>query len=224
MILYTNGCSWTWGGGLGSSYEFNNELRLKSVWPHYLGNLLKADKIVNLSMGCGSNQRILRTTLNWIVNQEVLNDTIAIIQWTEKSRYEYYNPKIHNNQYEDYDDRWALAKVDCVLDSYGFNQEYISHRNNKRLETYTEIEGIYKLVFDCFALDNLFKTNNIKYYFWSVGKELPIPEKFQKILNSFSWLKTFKDWDYERVSKSDNHPSLLGHKQIAKFIFDEIKL
>jgi hypothetical protein len=66
--LFTNGCSWTWGGSLEEYWE-TEEDRLKLVWPHHLGNLLRADNVVNLSLSCGSNQRIVRTTLNWLLSK-----------------------------------------------------------------------------------------------------------------------------------------------------------
>jgi hypothetical protein len=36
--LLTNGCSWTWGGGIDN--YMSDEDRIKNVWPHHLMNLL----------------------------------------------------------------------------------------------------------------------------------------------------------------------------------------
>ena len=68
MILFTNGCSWTYGGGLGLDHKPKEE-RLVKVWPHHLGMMLGSDETINLSYGGGSNSRILRTTFDWIQEQ-----------------------------------------------------------------------------------------------------------------------------------------------------------
>jgi hypothetical protein len=64
MILLTNGCSWTYGGSLGLDEIEKQEQRLQSTWPHHLGQLLNVSENVQLAVGCGSNQRIVRTTFD----------------------------------------------------------------------------------------------------------------------------------------------------------------
>ena len=98
--LFTNGCSWTYGGGLDTpdTKEHITHLHDNIVWPAHLKRLMNFDEQVNLSAGCGSNQRICRTTFDWLSKQtpETLKNTTAIIQWTCVDRYEYYVPK--NNE------------------------------------------------------------------------------------------------------------------------------
>lgn len=57
MILLTNGCSWTYGGGLDSHNPPREELD-QVTWPKHLADLLGADKFYNLADGCGSNQHV----------------------------------------------------------------------------------------------------------------------------------------------------------------------
>ena len=59
--LFTNGCSWTFGGGLDQpdTRERITDLQDNIVWPAHVQRLLNFDKQVNLSAGGGSNQRIL---------------------------------------------------------------------------------------------------------------------------------------------------------------------
>lgn len=225
MILFANGCSWTAGGALEPYYNTDQE-RLELIWPHHLGTMLQAEKVVNLAAGCGSNQRILRTTLNWVLRQpaEVLKNTLAIIQWTEYSRYEYYNPLDHNNLYENISDRWAKAKIDCVMDPFTDDVEYSRKRSEKRLETYTEIEGLYNLIFSCAALHEIFQRYNIKYYYWQIS----IPEKnqpplLQNLLEQYNWIDDPQKYNYDRVSKTDAHPSVTGNKQLAEIFFNDLK-
>lgn len=231
MILFTNGCSWTWGGGL---YDMNSSLpndekRLNSVWSHHLGKLLGAEKTVNLAMGCGSNSRILRTTFDWIHEQtpEDLSKTVAVIQWTDFFRYEYYTPNDFSDKYENIPERWAKAKASLVLSKFERDHKKVHERMENRLETYTDIEGIYKHIAECDALASLFNTYNIKYYYWNFNTAyiLLFPKKYQKyLLSKHKWLDDgYVGWDYERISKSDHHPSLNGHKQLAETLYKKMK-
>ena len=77
--LYSNGCSYTEGYGLD-----NPE---KERYSKFLANKFTAEDI-NQSAGGGSNQRIFRTTYNWISqNQDKLKDTLFVIQLSECLRH-----------------------------------------------------------------------------------------------------------------------------------------
>ena len=94
--LFVNGCSWTYGGGLdepGSKAHIDN-LHNNIVWSAHVKKLMNFDTCVNLAEGCGSNQRICRTTFDWVNQQdeETLKNTTVIIQWSCEDRYEYYVP------------------------------------------------------------------------------------------------------------------------------------
>ena len=159
MILLANGCSWTWGGGL-EPYVQVGKKRDQLVWPYHLGNLLSATQTVNLAKGCGSNQRIVRTTRDWIMsqNEETLSNTIAVIQWTEPSRYEFY----HDPSGEYDPNKWMLCKIDCVSRDIELDKETIQYHeklNSQRYITYTDIEGMYRLLEHYESLDNIFKNN-----------------------------------------------------------------
>ena len=148
--LFTNGCSWTYGGGLDQpdTKEHMKHLHDNVVWPAHVQRLMNFDEQVNLSAGCGSNQRICRTTFDWLSKQtpETLKNTTAIIQWTCLDRYEYYVPKgdeeytilpgliedIHpkvisrghsNNMFQSLEDsrtldRWAKVTVNNLISTY----------------------------------------------------------------------------------------------------------
>ena len=94
--LLVNGCSWTAGGGLDTPDTKENIEQLLNhvVWPSHVKRKLGFDKCINLAEGCGSNQRICRTTFDWVMQQdaETLKNTTVIIQWSHEDRYEYYVP------------------------------------------------------------------------------------------------------------------------------------
>jgi hypothetical protein len=228
MILFSNGCSWTWGGGL--NLDHHNDLRNNSVWPKKLSDLLGTEKYYNLAAGCGSNQRIVRTTFDWILSQtkEDLDKTVAIIQWTELSRYEFYYPSNNRNEYENHQSRWVRCKVDCILNQYDDNESAKKKYNDLRLSTYTEIEGMYRFIGDLLAVENLLTQHNIPYYFWTYDTRLleRFPKEIYEFCKSrFNWLNSIdtKEWQYDRVSDDDPHPSFLGHEQIAQFLAEHIK-
>lgn len=227
MILFTNGCSWTWGGGLEQYFSKNgfmdNQTRLKLVWPHYLGNLINVDKVINLSMGCGSNQRIVRTTYDWFLNEyDKTTPVIAIIQWSDLSRYEYYlteDPDSYNNISEN----WALIKSGVILTNEKLDSKNAYEKSQLRLTTYTELEGMYQHLRDCTSLVHLFNNFKVKYYFFNNGFLLNFPDPYRSYIKNLNYLNGDCDWLYSRISQRDLHPNVEGHKELAQLIFNEIK-
>ena len=82
MILYTNGCSFTWGDELS-----NRNSRYASL----LANKLNCELVDN-SMCGSSNERILRTTFDYLQDPKTdLENLIVVIGWSGISRTEIYN-------------------------------------------------------------------------------------------------------------------------------------
>ena len=81
------------------------------VWPAHVKKLMNFDKCVNLAEGCGSNQRICRTTFDWVNRQdeETLKNTTVIIQWSCEDRYEYYVPT--KEEREDFQKRYQVSPL-----------------------------------------------------------------------------------------------------------------
>ena len=238
--LFTNGCSWTAGGGLDLVYNSLDEEFSKMLWPYHLKNAMGFDRVVNYATGCGSNQRIVRTTLDWILAQdaETLKNTTVVIQFTEWSRFEYYYPINTTDPFENVSHRWALCSIGHAYlpgpgDTAGpITSDSIPDLNQRtslsRYRTYTEIEAVYRLASQCAALVNFFDTYGIKeYYFWSfvlLLEGLPDPIKTH-LLSKYNWLEKGGRhlWEYERISKFDPHPSELGHVQLAECIHQSIQ-
>lgn len=237
MILLANGCSFTFGGGLNFD-DHQEEERLQSVWPHFLG--LKINRsVVNLAAGCGSNQRIIRTTLDWLSDQskQTLDNTVAVIQWTDPSRYEYYEPLNHSDHLENFPNRWAKVNAQVVIgcreDSNPEKSKRDHERKNKRYETHTIQEDMYRMISDITAMSKIFEDFGVKYYYWTYAH---LTDKFPPYLRNyyktFPWLNEPLNgnhddwklhWNFERVSDFDMHPSLTGHKQLADLIFQQLK-
>jgi len=243
MILYTNGCSWTWGGALEPWFEtrpqfHDNDLRLSLVWPHHLGKLLEADKVVNLSEGCGSNQRILRTTLDWLLRtpKSDLEQTVAVIQFTELTRFELYEVFDESNPYKNIDTNWISCKVDHIQGRFPMgnarfhqNPKYnrLKERVNERIADTSELELMYVTLSYVHAIHDMFRMHGVKdVYIWHHGNHWGKfwPEQYKSYLYSnFKVLQQDTIWDYDRMyGIRHEHPSVEGHKELAKLLFDDM--
>ena len=81
MTLLTNGCSFTWGAELD-----DRELRFGAL----LSRKLNCN-LVDISENGSSNERILRTTFDYLQNPNTdLENLIVVIGWSGISRTEYF--------------------------------------------------------------------------------------------------------------------------------------
>ena len=82
MKLYTNGCSFTWGAELSDR---------NSRFAGLLANKFGCE-LVDDSLNGASNERILRTTLDYLQNPNTdLENLMVVIGWSGISRKEIYN-------------------------------------------------------------------------------------------------------------------------------------
>jgi len=221
--LLANGCSYTYGAGL------DENLREEKVWPNQVKELLGYDRTVNLAAGCGSNQRIVRTIIQWILSQpsSVLENTLAIIQFTDLHRYEYYVPK-QNEVWENDEERWIRNKIDAAIVPGDFlDRQEANDYNDIRLKTYTDIEGYWTWVSQCQTLSSLFDKFGIKYYFWQLSGPRINPDKiyYEFLLENYNWINNDINFpcEFERISKYDCHANVKGHREIAEFLVNYIK-
>jgi hypothetical protein len=241
MKLFANGCSFTWGGAIFDSlYDDEgrlldhenttpmNQHRLSVVWPARLGLLLSADETVNLAMGCGSNDRILRTTMDFfsalINRQEDLSYWYAVIQLTQAHRYEYWDEETQT---------WAMVIPQAVtfgrrLSSY----DYHSEQEKKRDITYSyqnDISFSQKYFAQVVGLSAFFDKHQIKYRFVNLSIdpfELLTPWQAEYLTNNVNWIGDDPHMHIEKIfdsTENGSHPSLLGHQQIAESLYRYIK-
>jgi hypothetical protein len=103
MILYVNGCSHSaaaeaavvhaWACDDGKLWEHGDKphpANLAVSYGKHIADSIGAELICQASSG-GSNDRIIRTTTDWIKNNpDKLNDTFIILQWTTWEREEWF--------------------------------------------------------------------------------------------------------------------------------------
>lgn len=240
MIYYANGCSYTWGGELFRLTMDDvylpevpdhplNKKRLEVVYPYHLGKMINADKVINESMGGGSNARIVRLTLNYfnnlIVNNEDLKNHFVTIQWTEPSRTEYYDA---------FEDNWILlttyGPTSDKLPKYNLlpnHKMYYKHFSSDKQDFHSFIMHVY-------TLGNFFKQHKIPYVFFKHANWdevffnnnfITIPD-YCKLMGQFNWLND-SPYQYSMHSSGidtvrGSHPNENGHKQWADVVFKHI--
>ena len=235
-ILLTNGCSFTWGHGLDTQDE-----RDITTWPYFLGKKINASKTVNLSYGNGSNNRIFRTTLNWLSkqSQEDLDNTIAIIQFSEAARNEFYYPMDEHDPTENFKDHWirykpGLMNGDDTLKIDFMNSPYYAPSQQGYSLWSTQLASTL-LASNVFSMIGLFQTYGIKkYWFWPHNHDGDkLSAEFIEVFKKTPWIyDSYMDpFKYEQrrdnparwKTTDDQHPSPVGHEQIAQQIYDYIK-
>ena len=249
LHILANGCSNTYGAGL-IDQELERTLELRPwidqeshrmAWPNQLKQLLNAEQSTNLAVSMGSNQRIIRTTLEWCRNQkqDLLDNTIAVIQWTHCMRYEYYVPQTLRKDHRLQEPllnvttadplRWARVKPNCrsgvELEPQTIAGYDLEELVQLRYLLWTEQEGAYRDI-ECYhSLESIFRQFGIRYFYWHLlGYQLPQElELYAK--NTFSWVDPANPngsgWQYDRLQCQ--HPSEQGHRQIAELIAEHIK-
>ena len=98
--LYVNGDSWTAGNGVLDDPAFDNLTKMQKTkvnlynyaWPVYLAEGLGIDELVNDSIGGGSNDRIVRTTIDFILSRspEERKNVLVVVGWTTVNRSEIF--------------------------------------------------------------------------------------------------------------------------------------
>jgi hypothetical protein len=233
--LLFNGCSVTFGAeleGLNRDREYQRLHRFSHLVAEHFGMTYD-----NISYPGGSNDRIVKETIEWFEAGNTCD--IAIIQLTMEERTVWYNNKkeLKNISQTNFTLGFNMPKTtDLSCAEYYYYKEFYSD--------YMGSENYYKNA--CF-LKNYFDLHNIKYIFIS----LDIPPNYNT-----GWQKAFKYpkitsiknellgnrkknpenfcIDYSTKFKSNNnknnisnifhgvHPSELGHQKIANYLIEKI--
>lgn len=239
MKLFTNGCSFTWGGAIypslydqqGNLLDYNNtseinQKRLNDVWPAQLRNLLGADQVVNLAIGCGSNERIVRTTMDYftslIHNQNFSKDWYAIIQWSIPSRFEYW---------DDNSESWAMCMVNGSMTSKEVEWRHVEQIDNFAKHIWVNFNDItysQRYWTQVIALSSFFNNLGIPYWFSNLDTSVLFhlqPHQYEYLQNHINWIdnsmtKNFDNLFEEKHDSGSGHPSVFGHQQIATNMYN----
>jgi hypothetical protein len=172
-------------------------------------------------MGCGSNSRIVRTTLDYFITKqcdgEDLSDHVAVIQWTEPSRYELYDRDAKS---------WLLIKSDVVLpyvDSYRYD-----HLQMRLAEDQTNFSN--DMFNHMVCLSSFFDRWSIRYMFTSM-LPMPFDQPYQHryCADNMKWFMCDPARNLgtaipnQQFKYDSGHPNLEGHSRIAKLMHEQMK-
>lgn len=242
MLLYTCGCSFTYG----------EELKDKqNSWPNKLGKLLQASEVINTATCSASNEYIQRNVVDFILSNNKKSDDIFVaVGWTSDIRWEGYidNPiqtyvQLKVDRHVQYthpkESRIYLKKeIDLLIPNF-IQTEYnrisndflLCFKGNKHFNFYNKLKHI--LLTHCF-LDMM----NIKHIFFN--SLIEIHDKQTQLLDAIKFLKNikqiqnkFKDYyiinpTMEEYSQAYplaplKHPLEEGHDAWAKYLYEYIK-
>lgn len=170
MKLIVAGDSWTFGSEirdplLDSSIKDwdpeNDEYRSKRIWSTFLGEKLNANEVINISYPGSSNDRIIRTTKQWltknIVQKEQNDDSLLIVGFTSPERKDFYYKDETTNNWITIWPLWSPDYRQPILKS--FHKLYVNYMWNA--EEYTD-----RYVNQVLDLQNFCKVYNIKFLFF----------------------------------------------------------
>ncbi|MDC3304978.1 hypothetical protein OAV13_00490 [bacterium] len=183
MILIANGCSHTAGAEIeeplqGECYD--------KAWPKKLADSL-AFKHVNLAISGASDDRVVRTTLEYISKLKKSHKfnprkIFVAINWPGLHRTELYQTSDEEPGF--WDDGWMpmvigneeTYKTQCSQSAFAFYKTWVIRQNNH--------QATIKFYSNILLLQNLLIANNIKYLFWN--SSMTVPDNFPHYLNEIN--------------------------------------
>lgn len=162
-LLYANGCSMTYGYELADHPEthicLDNDYREAHAWPRRLAARIGCPKVVNDSIPGGSNDRILRTTIRWILDFLAAKgdagriSLLVVVGWSDPMRREYFIDGEWKQAipYHNYPDQPSLNRLNAVYREVAWNDHESACRFATQvlaLQAFLQFHGIRFLFFD----------------------------------------------------------------------------
>jgi hypothetical protein len=227
MILYANGCSHTAAAQAVVPFSFAVDHGPSSVdrrphpdnlaasWCTRLAEQLGADLVCDAESG-SSNDRILRTTKQWLNNQTDLSDVFVVIQWTTWEREEW----LHNGTYYQVNAsgaNWVPEELRSRYKQYVADHDYWS----KTQEWHEKIWDLHQTLVDK-------KVTHLFYNGWSTFSDIPDQRDFGKnyigpYTRELSYNSVLTDAGFEWVNPKSYHFDAKGHCFWANYVLQYIK-
>ena len=201
MLLYTCGCSCTYGD------ELKNPK--KDAWPIKLAEKLNLP-VINSGM-CGvSDLFIYRTVLNFILSKQYsYDDLLIVVGWTTKRRYE--------------------ICIDDAICTYAWCYDLLEKTTtNLFLNNFLENFNISNTTIYIILLYHVLQKYNIKYVFFnSYAMENTLKDSISYYYNIDNYIlnHTFNSYCklYNYSFGKRNHPLESGHSAWSEFLYEYIK-
>ena len=218
--LYANGESWTEG----AKFDEETGILQDQRWSKLLSDKLGLIEI-NESEGGGSNDRMVRTTIEWFDNNpDKWDEVLVILGFIDPIRMEYWN---------DVDNSWwgrnARGMGDNIIGDKKWWKKYVTF-------FYNEVSLHHNLKNQILLLTSFFDSNNIKYLmFFSWGGGMTADsypyggfEIYKTINTKYIISETFKEYIENKIGPKKaltkcDHASVEGHKIWTEKLCKELK-
>ena len=265
--LYVNGCSWCQGYLLQEEprvisyaeslgYEFLSDGRamqhgkfisdaFQSLydefnWAGVLQKQLGIPKLVNQSLGAGSNSRVLRTTLDYVktLTADERSRLFVIIGWTLPDRNELYlDDRAGTRRWELFNaaQPWNTLTPDTIY-TPEFRQRMTDYWRRHVADVHNGYASVKQFFQQSYLLANTLENLGIRYYFfntfsplWGIDNAKDMDslstdmEHYQRH-SAMSPTDTFAELISDRPDHklSDGHPNSVGYKLWADKLYVEI--
>ena len=229
MKLFVNGCSFTHG-----HKDFTDDMQSPDwVWPNLLSNYF--ERTENLSWLGGSNDRIVRTTLDFFDKVKDGENWLAIIQWTSA----FTRAELHDQESDTYfgclpgennpvltgkDTTKFITIPNRIFRCVSTYQKTAHIRSNKQMmESFIQQQ---------FVLSEFFKRKRVNFLYIGMNSKSIVPNNTKypllQYLPTDKTLLPISHFVNQRTpnlveSDTDFHPNKPGHTVIANYITNELK-
>lgn len=192
----------------------NEDLRRNKAWPGVLCKRLNYGDHQNDARPGGSNDRIVRTTLDWLVTH---TPRLVIVGWTHPARTEFWD-KVSG--------KFITFSIHIKpRHNLDFWQNYWELTYNKDVTVYRSLQQII-------LLQTLLKHYNIPYLFFNAISTVPSKQEgFEHLRKKIDWdffLTEFTFREFVLHKKLNlikgSHPDELAHESWAKYLYEQLKL
>lgn len=217
MILIANGCSHTYG------MELPEDQRLDNCFAGLIAKELGME-FVNLAIPGASNDRIFRTSVEYIVDHK--EESFWLIGWTERSRHEWYFAPYqehiglaHWSMFDERPTQMFRATVQMILHEAYYTKGWYSDNQSDWLKWSTHIHN----------LQAVFKLRNIPFFMFDTLDSrdtdgfLSIECPEYPSLSADLWGNYFYG-EHNRSNICENgHPNKAGHRLWADILMAHIR-
>ena len=215
--LYANGCSFVYGDELSNPND--NEWLEKKRWSRIFSEKYNV-KEINESENGSSNNRIYRTTKDWVLgNKDKLEDTFVVLGWSQSIRTERYNDEaaMHESINFATEPDYMSSSYNNGMDASGQIEHGSDHgpfwgkspprrfwRNYVKYyfdDKYFNEESALRV----FAMQELLEKLNVKYYFYFSMENNVVHYIQRKYKDLYNFDKIYhqsqEDWIRDMVEK-----------------------
>jgi len=212
-MLIANGCSFTAAEHLYQLHENGKRFppaegmrhQTGMSWAQFLGQRMEMP-VMNLAMGCGSNARILRTTIDFL-EQRAKATHFVCIQWTFPMRFEFYESE-HDNWAAINDNSAVMIGDKKLARNYSSMREHFNTRQ----------QFAYELLGHQLALKAYLNDRDIPFLYW-------YPEHWYEFDKEEWHPLSVEMTNFIRIEDLDIdgcHPSEADHRRISRVLYETI--